>query len=149
MQPIYTHKQNGTAMLFFIGIPVVILLAIGIVSGQPIVLPPLIFVIALLAAVMVIFSSLAVRVDVEQVTFHFGPGVFRRAFPVRQIREARVVRNPLWYGLGIHFIPGGMVYNVSGLGAVELVMENGRRVRIGSDEPEALVRAVEEAMLRR
>lgn len=137
-QQMYEHKQLGSAMLILVGIPVVIL-----IPTAP--LPPGLCVITILLAVMVIFRSMTVRVDAEQVTLHFGPGVFRRAFPIRQIRAARVVRNPLWYGLGIHFIPGGMIYNVSGLGGVELVMENGGRIRIGSDEPDALLRAIEEA----
>ena len=35
-----------------------------------------------------------------------------------------------------------MLYNVSGLRAVEILFDNGRRVRIGTDEPEALVCAL-------
>ena len=139
-EPIYEHKQTGLAMMILVGIPLIILIA-----GAP--LPPVLCVLAILAAVMVIFHSMTVRVDGEHVSLHFGPGVFRRAFPVQQIREVRAVRNSWWHGLGIHFIPGGMVYNVSGLGAVELVIQNGRRVRIGSDEPEALARAVEKAII--
>lgn len=141
-QPIYEHKQTGVAMMILVGIPLVILIA-----GAP--LPPVLCVLAILAAVMVIFHSMTVRVDEETVSLHFGPGAFRRAFPVQQIHAARAVRNSWWHGLGIHFFPGGMVYNVSGLSAVELLLENGRRVRIGSDEPEALARAVEEALARR
>jgi ABC-type polysaccharide/polyol phosphate export permease len=46
--------------------------------------------------------------------------------------------NPWYYGWGIHFIPGGVLYNASGLSAIELQLTNGRVVRIGTDEPEAL-----------
>jgi hypothetical protein len=41
-------------------------------------------------------------------------------------------------------IPGqGWLWNVSGIDAVELTMKNGDRFRIGTDEPEKLVTAIE------
>jgi hypothetical protein len=79
------------------------------------------------------------------VTLWFGPGAYRRSFPLREIEGVQVVRNTWLHGLGVHYMRKGMVYNVSGLGAVEMQLENGRRVRIGSDEPEELARAIEEA----
>jgi hypothetical protein len=35
-----------------------------------------------------------------------------------------------------------MLYNVSGTNAVEIKLRSGRRFRIGTDEPEALARAL-------
>ena len=35
------------------------------------------------------------------------------------------------------------LWNVSGLQAVELVLNNGKRFRIGTDEPENLVNAIQ------
>jgi len=52
------------------------------------------------------------------------------------------VRNPWYYGWGVHFIPGGMLYNASGLSAVELRLTDGRVVRIGSAKPETLAAAL-------
>ena len=42
------------------------------------------------------------------------------------------------YGWGIRWIPGGWLWNVSGLDGVELALVSGRRFRIGTDEPEQL-----------
>ena len=81
-------------------------------------------------------------------TLYFGPRFFRKSFPLREIESVRPVRNPIFYGLGIHFIPGGMVYNVSGLDAVEIELGEGRRARIGTDEPTSLARAIEDARRR-
>ena len=39
-------------------------------------------------------------------------------------------------------IPGGWIWNVSGLDAVELLLGDGRVLRVGTDEPEALSRAI-------
>jgi hypothetical protein len=56
-----------------------------------------------------------------------------------------VVRNRWYYGWGIRITPRGWLYNVSGLDAVELALKNGKCVRIGSDEPHALARAIDHA----
>ena len=55
-------------------------------------------------------------------------------------RDARP--QPWWYGWGIHLTPRGWLYNVGGLDAVELALNNGRTLRIGSDEAAALARAL-------
>jgi hypothetical protein len=57
------------------------------------------------------------------------------------------VKNAWWYGFGIRVIPGGgRLWNVSGLHAVELLLKDGRRLRIGTDQPAALSLAIEHAV---
>jgi hypothetical protein len=53
------------------------------------------------------------------------------------------VKNQWWWGWGIRLIPGGWLYNVSGLDAVELKMKNGRVYRIGTDEPRKLAEFIQ------
>ena len=53
----------------------------------------------------------------------------------------RVVRNRWWYGLGIRWFPGGTLWNVWGLDAVEFDLGSGRALRIGTDQPEQLLEA--------
>jgi hypothetical protein len=53
-----------------------------------------------------------------------------------------MVKNPWYYGWGIHLIPGGWLYNVSGWEAVELQMKNGNKYRIGTDDPQGLMDAI-------
>ena len=55
----------------------------------------------------------------------------------------RAVRNPWYTGWGIRLGPGYVLWNVSGRGAVELDLASGRRFRVGTDEPAALVSAIE------
>ncbi len=50
--------------------------------------------------------------------------------------------NRIWHGWGIHWWFGTWVFNVSGWQAVEIVYANGKRYRIGSDQPEALAAAI-------
>ena len=42
--------------------------------------------------------------------------------------------------------PWGWMYNVSGLDAVEIELKGGGRFRIGTDEPDELVRAIRQGM---
>ncbi len=55
---------------------------------------------------------------------------------------ARIVRNRWWYGFGIRLIPHGSLWNAWGLDAVELDLATGKVLRIGTDEPEALLAAI-------
>jgi hypothetical protein len=42
--------------------------------------------------------------------------------------------------------PHGWLYNVAGRGAVEITLKGGRRFRIGTDEPERLCYAIQQAV---
>jgi len=59
-----------------------------------------------------------------------------------QVQNAAVVRNKWYYGWGIRLTPGGWLWNVSGLDAVELTFKNGKKFRIGTDEPDRLLQAL-------
>lgn len=93
-----------------------------------------------------LFSSLTVHVEEESLRFYFGPGFWERCIPLQDIQSVHVVRNSAWYGWGIRYTPHGWLYNVSGLQAVELQVRGEGTLRIGTDEPEALKRALERAM---
>jgi len=99
-----------------------------------------VFLIALvlLVAVMLLMGTLTVDVDNTCVRISFGVGLIRKSFRLDEIASVRPVRNHWWWGWGIRLIPGGWLYNVSGLDAVELVLKSGKSFRIGTDEPQRL-----------
>jgi hypothetical protein len=104
--------------------------------------------LALAGALLVclrIFGSLTVDVDADAVTVRFGFGLVGRRFKVEEIRAVKAVRNHWFFGWGIHRLPHGWLYNVSGLDAVELKLANGGVHRIGTDEPLALAAAIRQA----
>ncbi len=90
----------------------------------------------------VLFCSLTVSVTGSELVIRFGPGLIRKRIPLSRIRDARIVRNPWYYGWGIHLTPHGWLYNVSGLSAVEVDYVSGGRFRIGTDDPGGLLKAV-------
>ena len=66
----------------------------------------------------------------------------------RSAFHASPVQNKLWWGRGIHLTPGGWLYNVAGLESVEIVMRDGKRFRIGSDDADMLARALNRGQIR-
>jgi hypothetical protein len=98
-------------------------------------------------AVVAMFFSLTVEIEKNALTCRFGVGLIRKDIPLSEVSHVSAVLNPWWVGWGIRWIPGQYwVWNVSGFQAVELTLKDGSRFRIGTDEPEALVHAIELSM---
>lgn len=138
----YQHTQIGTVTVVAFGVIVLIMLLVGIGTGDLrhlLILPPLLGIGA-------VFARLTIRIDHRTLQASFGWGWPRKQVPLDRIESARVVRNPWYYGYGIHLTPRGVLYNTSGSGGVEVRLRSGKRFRLGSDQPEALCRAIEEAI---
>ncbi len=93
------------------------------------------------------FTYLRVSVDEEYVSVIFGYGIYRKRFPLRDIASVRAVKNHWYYGWGIKWWPSPKmwIYSVSGFDAVEVTLNNGKRYRIGTDEPKQLEEAIKQA----
>ena len=91
---------------------------------------------------MALFYSLTVEIDETRLIIKFGFGVINKKFILKNIESCHAVRNPWHYGWGIHWTPRGWLYNISGLSAVEIQMKNGKKYRIGTDEPKRLEHAI-------
>jgi hypothetical protein len=89
-----------------------------------------------------LFAVLTVRVDGSHVsaTFTFGFPNYRIA--LSEIESVTAVRNKSWWGIGLRKIPGGWMYNVWGLDAVELTRTGASVFRIGTDDPSGLANAI-------
>jgi len=98
-----------------------------------------------LGVITILFSTLTVEVSDETLRFYFGPGFWTKRIPLRDIEHAEVVRNRVFYGWGIRYTFDGWLYNVSGLDAVKLRVRGWGTLRIGTDEPHELKRALEQA----
>ena len=62
---------------------------------------------------------------------------------IDEIHSCRVVRNKWWQGFGIRMLSDGWMYNLSGLQAVKLKLKSGAQVRLGTDEPNYLLQAID------
>lgn len=138
----YRHTQTGMVIIGSMAFLVLVTGVVAVTGPAPgaFALVPLLVLFFLW-----LFSSLTVEVDHEKVAIRFGPGLIRRTFLLADITAVRPVRNSWVHGWGIRMLWRGWLYNVSGLDAVEIAMANGRVHRIGTDEPQALAAAIEEA----
>ena len=137
----YQHTQFAYLIVVFMAIIVLPALLLAGFS-QPTQSWPAGVVAILLVLFTWLFSSLKIEVNEENLVFWFGPGWWRKVIPLQEVTGCRSVKNPWWYGWGIHLTPRGWIYNVSGFQGVEITLVSGKTLRLGTDEPQALVRAI-------
>ena len=135
----YRHRQVGWVIYLTTAVPASIVVVAALATDAWFVLVALVPMLI----VLVIFGSLTIEIDDEAITARFGVSAIQRRFALDDIVAAVAVRNPWRWGWGIRYIPGGRLYNVSGTGAVELALFDGRRIRLGTDEPHRLLGALQ------
>jgi hypothetical protein len=143
MKSIYKHTQVGYAILVpFAGVVLLYLVfVLPTENGGKTLL-----VLAPIALIILFFSTLTIEVTGEEVRWSYGPRVRAQRVALSRIVSTRVVRTSWYYGWGVRLTPRGMLYNVSGTGAVEIELKSGTAFSLGSDEPERLRDAVEAAL---
>ncbi|MBN1402484.1 MAG: hypothetical protein JXA74_16715 [Anaerolineae bacterium] len=139
----YRHTQLGSLTLVGLGLGGALALALLILEPEGRALTGV--VLGILLACMFLSYALTVLVSEDELVASFGPGLIRKRFRIADIRAARAVRNPWYFGWGIRLTPRGWLFNVSGFQAVEIELANGRRFRIGTDDPQGLVAAIQMA----
>jgi hypothetical protein len=139
---LYKHTQFGywTLIVFLVA-------ALGIFALGPRSVRAITDVVAVVLIVTAaVFSSLTVEISDGELRFHFGPGFWRKRIPLADITAVEVTESSWWEGWGIRITPRGMLYNVSGMDAVEIHLRSGRHFRIGTDERDALAEALRPAI---
>lgn len=142
----YRRTQRGTLLVTAFGLiaagEAVIFARYG---ASPLIPAMAIFVLAVAACV---FCCLTVSVSPEQITLRFGVSPIRKSFLVSDVRTVSIARNRWYDGWGARYTAQGWLYSVSGLDAVEIVLKNGRKHRIGTDDPTGLLSAIRAAIER-
>ena len=163
MPPKYEHTQKGSRLVYYSAIFVILeclaLEALVYVLGtrSEYLLPRNQLILAMVLIPLVpgvvlgwaflMMSSLTVSIDQEYVRMRFGPGVWMKKFKLERIANCKPVKNDWMNGWGIRYISKGCwLYNIAGMKAVELTFKNGKKARIGTDEPEKLAEAIREAI---
>lgn len=87
-----------------------------------------------------LFSCLNVRDERDRLAIRFGPlPLIRWQVMYAEIEGVEAVRSTLLDGWGMHWAPGqGWTLNIWGFDCVEIRMKSGRRLRIGTAEPDEL-----------
>jgi len=139
----YSHTQSATVLRWLLPSSLLAMVPLMLMAGQaPEVVRGLFLLLALVTlAALAVFWTMTVEVTPVHFRFWFGPGLFRKSLPTALIATCEPVDGILAWG--IHYAgKRGWLYNVSGRKAVALALHDGRRLMVGTDEPEALCRAV-------
>lgn len=89
-----------------------------------------------------------IKVSKTEVLWSFGLGFPRKKLLISDISTIERVTNKWWYGWGIRkVITGGWLYNVYGLQAVEITTDEGKQIRLGTDEPKKLYKVLETQLI--
>jgi hypothetical protein len=134
----YEHTQTGTVTIVAVGAPAVVSGVAAVVTRQP----ALAIVAVLLLVVLSQFSTLTTRVADGVLDVRMGRGPLRRHIDLRDVERVEIAHHLWMWGWGIRWTPRGWLWNVSGTRGVDLHFRNGKRFRIGSDEPEKLAAAI-------
>lgn len=106
----------------------------------------LIGVLVIIGIFIIMFSSLTVIIRGDYLEVRFGFGPIRKRYKLNEIESAQAVRNKWYYFWGIRLTPYGWLYTVSGLHAVEIKLKTGKTFRIGTDNPQELEEAIQQAI---
>lgn len=140
----YERTQWGLIAVPLFVAAVVLLVVLSFVSDefQDVLVWTVVFLIAI-SLLVLHFSRLTVTVDEKAVSAAFGYINWpKRTIPFEEIESVAKVRNKWWYGYGVRWVPGGMMYNVQGNDAVELTYATGKKFRIGTDDIDGLYAAL-------
>ncbi|HSR89000.1 MAG TPA: hypothetical protein VLK22_01180 [Candidatus Udaeobacter sp.] len=141
---LYKHTQIGKVILFAaIGIAALYLFFLlqraFDFSG---------FTSVMLIVLLILVSFISLTVTIDDSHLHIAFGLFSKKFVLKEIATAKAVKNKWYYGWGIRLKlnPTTWIFNVSGFDAVEIIMKNGKIYRIGTDEPQKLEQALQQAI---
>jgi len=145
-QPEYEHTQ--WAPLYWVMLaPVLVLMVVAILVG---VASEALLGMFAVASIIVLtafsFRQLLVRDEGDVLALRFGPiPLFRKRIAYADIAAAERDMSTVFDGWGIHWVPGrGWTYNLWGFDCVRVTLKNGRTIRVGTDDPEALARFLQE-----
>ena len=139
----YRHVQHSPAM-YLLSALAVVGAAIGFAARDELEggLWWYLSAMAVVAATGVVAARLTVVVDARAVSVTFGWGWPRRVVERSDIAAAAHVRNRWWHGWGVRKVSRGWMFNNAGRDAVELSLRSSRVFRIGTDQPEELLDAI-------
>jgi hypothetical protein len=145
--PRYEHRQGGgfTRLSFLLGLA----LLPALYALDPRLGPALAIATPLLLLMFAAFDGLTIRVNADEITWHFGHfGWPRGRARLSDIDVASITRTTFWEGWVIRLTRRGWLYNVSGYDAVLIRRHNGKSFLLGTDEPRRLKAAIDAGLQR-
>lgn len=144
--PVYEHTQYSRGIRWILAVLFAACFAGFLLAGTVGDIKILGLMAMLTGWMLLMLSQMQVMVDRQKVQVKFSTGWPSRTIPLRHIAAVRPVKNRWLAGWGVRYIGRGWMFNIDGLDAVELSLKNGRRFRIGTDDPQGLTEAIQSLM---
>jgi hypothetical protein len=144
MSATYRHTQIN--FLYTLLLVALLFVTIAVVVSTHFGLEAMILFI-LTAAVLSNYLTQTVEVRLDRVEVRFGPGLIRRSIGLERIFNLCVAEVSPEERLGVRLLSSGWLYRMGGKKAVEIILEDDTQLRIGTDEPVELARAIEKALI--
>ncbi|GAB6280462.1 MAG: hypothetical protein STSR0007_05350 [Thermovirga sp.] len=106
---------------------------------------PLMVAAIILVVVVLVFTAMTVTVDDSDIEISMGLDLIKKRVHISEISSIVEVRIP-WHSVGFKKVSGGWLYSVAVSGGIDIGMKNGKRIVIGSDDPEGLTQAIRSRM---
>ncbi len=135
MHTVYRNTQVGIPILVLVDAVIVCLIYLGLTEGSGVFFTTA----AALAILEALFAWMTIEGTESTLQLRFGIGLIRKQFRLSEIVEALPYRTAWWQGWGIHLSRAGTVYNISGLDAILLKLQNGKQVIIGTNDRDRLL----------
>jgi len=142
----YEHTQTGHVIIWSL-LVVIALVAIDGTFHFSSHRGNLLIPCGILLVALALFYKLTISIDGEVLCAWLGAGLIRKKVQLADIARCEPIR--WWYGWGIHLTPYGWLYNVSGLDAVAITLQNGKRFALGTDDPHGLAATIRDAINKR
>ena len=142
----YKHTQVGWTIIF------IAFISASLVISVPVSTTVMLWVVTpIFVAILTLFSTLTIEVAQDQISWRFGVGLVRKSIRLTQVSSAEPANNPWYHGFGIRYNPahGYWLYNVSGPHTIELTLSSGGKIKLGTDEPVFLHKAILSALQQR
>ena len=139
----YKHTQRSIGLFAFVSLVSIATTIPLYLSGarNSLVIPTVI--IAFVVGIGALFSHLTIEVSDQSVKCIFAGGIIHKFIALDDVTSATPTRTTLLDGIGIHYGPRGLVYNVAFGDAVLVTMRNKQNYLLGSDEPVMLAAAIQ------
>ena len=139
----YEHRQTGWSLRILLGVTFLFIVYSGWSSAPKGTAPYSILGAAgaLFGVIMLLFTSMTVRVTEDALEVVMGPGLIRKRIRFDQIEGLSVKPIP-WYSTGLKKIAGGWLYCVGPSKGLEIFLEDGGHYIVATDDLEGLQEAL-------
>lgn len=136
----YHHTQRGPWSLLVYAIEALAVIAAVILKDKQALAVPFLIAAFALGFIAACFHRLTIADEIDCLKITFGPiPLFQRSVRYDDICSVEVRRTRIFDGWGVHLsVRGGWVWNIWGRDCVLIELQRGRKLWLGTDEPNEL-----------